>query len=122
MSNVGMPSPLSGGAGDPASAVATAFVSARAAASAAEPSSRALDGGRKTAAAVAALVATEGSCDRCVIPKTIAAPPAATSARAGRSIRAMDMAVTIRNPRASSLAYQYGELILRRFVPVIKSA
>jgi hypothetical protein len=36
MSNAGTPSPLSGGAGDPASAAATAFASDCAAASAAE--------------------------------------------------------------------------------------
>ncbi len=65
--------------GDTASAATAAFVSACAVASAAEPSSRAPDAGGATA--VAALVLTDGSRCTCLMPKTRAAPQAATSAK-----------------------------------------
>jgi len=85
-------------AGDTAGAAATAFASACAVASAAEPSSRTPDAGGETAgAAVAALVSTGGSRRTCVMPKTSAAPHAATSARDGTTTRPIDVAVMIRD-------------------------
>src|SRR5665647_581696 len=50
------------------------------------------------AAVAAALVSTGGSRRRCVMPKTSAAPHAATSARDGTTIRPIDVAVIIRDP------------------------
>ena len=99
MSKTGTDSSVSGERGDTASAAATAFASACAVASAAGPSSRAPDAGGETAgAAVAALVSTGGSRRTCVMPKTSAAPHAATSARDGTTIRPIDVAVKIRDP------------------------
>src|SRR6266436_9709018 len=67
MSKTGTDLSVSGERGDTAGAAATAFASACAVASAAEPSSRAPDaGGEMAGAAVAALVSTGGSGCRCV--------------------------------------------------------
>jgi hypothetical protein len=89
---------VTGERGDTARSVATAFASACATASATELSSRALDaGGEAVGAAVAALVSTGGSRRMCVMPKTSAAAHAPTSARDGTTIRAIDVAVMIRD-------------------------
>ncbi len=95
MSKTGTDSSVSGERGDTANAAATAFASACAVASAAEPSSRAPDAG---GAAVVALVSTGGSRRTSVMPKTSAAPHAATSARDGTTIRPIDVPVKIRDP------------------------
>src|SRR5665811_732981 len=108
MSKTGTDSPVSGERGDTADAAATAFASACAVASAAEPSSRAPDAGGETAgAAVAALVSTGGALRRCVMPKTSAAPHAATSARDRTTIRLIDVTVIDTRPLARSLARQH---------------
>jgi len=100
MSKTGTESSVTGERGDTASSAATAFASACAVASAAELSSRALDaGGETVGAAVAALVSTGGARRMCVIPKTSAAPHAATSATDGTTIRLIDVAVILRNPQ-----------------------
>src|SRR5260370_6731963 len=97
MSKTGTDSSVSGERGDTAGAAVAAFASACAVAGAAEPSSPAPDAGGETGAAVAALVSTGGSRPTCVIPKTSAAPHAATSARDGTTIRPIDVAVMIRD-------------------------
>lgn len=98
MSKAGMDSSASGERGDTASGAATAFALACAVVNAAEPSSRSPDAGGKIAgAAVAALGSTGGSRLTCVMPKTSAAPHAATSARDGTTIRAIDVTVMIRD-------------------------
>ena len=99
MSKTGTDSSVSGERGDTAGAAATAFASACAVASGAELSSRAPDAGGETAgAAVAVLVSTGGSRRTCVMPKTSAAPHAATSAKDGTTIRSIDMTVIIDDP------------------------
>src|SRR6266851_6553182 len=96
MSKTGTDSSVSGERGDTAGAAAAAFVSACAVASAPEPSSRAPDAGGETAGvAVAALVSTGDSRRTCVMPKTSAAPNAATSAKYGTTVRPIDVAVII---------------------------
>src|SRR3984893_15185000 len=100
MSKTGTDSSVTGGGGETASLAATAFASACAVASAAELSSRALDAGDETVGAtVAALVSTGGSRPMCVMPKTSAAPHAATSARDGTTIRLIVVAVILRDPQ-----------------------
>ena len=121
MSKAGTDSLASGARGDTASGAATAFASACAVASAAEPSSRAPDAGcETTGAAVAALVSTGGSRRTCVMPKTSAATHAPTNARDGTTIRAINVAVMIRDRRPDR--WLVTGLTLRRFVPVFKSA
>jgi hypothetical protein len=94
MSKTGTDSSVTGGGGETASSAATAFASACGVASAAELSYRALDAGDETVgAAVAALVSSGGSRRMSVMPKTRAAPHAATSARDGTTIRLIDVAV-----------------------------
>jgi hypothetical protein len=121
MSKAGTDSSVSGERGDTAGAAAITFASASVVASAAEPSFRAPDAGGATAdAAVAALVSTPGSRRTCAVPKTRAAPHAATSVKDGTAIRAIDVAVMIRD--RGQIVGSSPKLILRRFVPVIKSA
>ena len=121
MSKAGTDSSVSGERGDTASGAATAFALACAVVNAAEPSSRAPDaGGETTGAAVAALVSTGGSRRTCVMPKTSAAPHAATSAREGTTIRPIDVAVMIRDV-GQIVGASAPRLNLRRFIPVIKS-
>src|ERR1700676_726764 len=95
MSKTGTDSSVSGERGDTASA-ATAFASASAVAGGAEPLSRAPDAGGPTAgAAVAALASTGGWRHTYLLPKTKAAPHAATSATDGTTIRPIDLAIMI---------------------------
>jgi hypothetical protein len=96
MSKTGTDSSVSGERGDTAAAAATAFASACAVASAAEASSRASGAGGETAGVeVAVLVSTGGSRCRYVMPRTGAAPHAATSA--STTIRTIDVAVMVRD-------------------------
>ena len=98
MSKTGTDSSVSGERGDTTGVAATAFASACAVASAVEPSSRSSDARGETAgAAVAAVVSIGGSRHTCVMPKTSAAPHAATSARDGTTIRLIDVAVMTRD-------------------------
>jgi hypothetical protein len=123
MSKAGTDLSVSSERGDTANGAATAFASACTVASAAEPSSRAPDAGGKIAGtAVAALVSTGGSRLMCVMPKAIAATHAATSATDGRTIRAIDVAVMIRDRWPDRWLVSTPGLSLRRFVPVFKSA
>jgi hypothetical protein len=73
-----------------------------------------------TSAAVASPAETGGSRRACVMPNTSAAPQAATTATDSATIRFIDVAVISRDlwPIAGSSA---SVLILRRFVPIIKS-
>jgi hypothetical protein len=121
MSKAGTDSSVSGDRGDTAGTAAMTFASASAVASATEPSLRAPDAGGTTAGAtVAALVSAAGSRPTCAVPKTRAAPHAATSAKDGTAIRAIDVTVMMRD-RGQIVGSSPG-LILRRFVPVIKAA
>ncbi len=123
MSKAGTDSSVTGERGDTASSAATAFASACAGAGAAEPSSRAPDAGcETTGAAVAAPVSTGGSRCMCVMPKTSAAAHAPTSAIDGTTIRAIDVAVMIRDRWPDRWLVSTPAFTLRRFVPVFKSA
>ena len=123
MSKTGTDSSAFGERGDTPSPAASVFASACAVASAAEPSSRVPDtGGAAAGVAVAAVVSIGGWRCTCMMPKTSAAPHAAASARDGTTIRSIDVAVMDTRPLARPLARQPPRLILRRFVPAIKSA
>src|SRR5262249_32333164 len=96
-SNVGTPSPLSGGGCDPIRALATAFASDFAVASGAAIRSCASDPGLGIAgAAVASLTSAGGSRWKYWMAK--ATLPAATTANEATTIRVIDMAVTTLTP------------------------
>jgi hypothetical protein len=103
-SNVGTPSPLSRGGGDPISASMTAFVSDSAFASEAALRSCGLDAGFGIAAA-ANLASTGGSPRMYWMAKTT--PAAAMTANRATNIRLIDMAVMLLTPAWPSPFYTF---------------